>query len=78
MTRTEIDNALQWAGTACFMIMYCLMSFYPNLHPWNIVAGATGGALYLVWSLRVANKPQIITNLVGVTICLVGLYKAFG
>ena len=60
------------------MVMYCLMSFYPNMHPWNIVAGAMGGALYLVWSVRVANKPQIITNLVGVAICLVGLYKALG
>ena len=74
----KLNDMIQWAGTACFMVMYTLMSFYPNLHPWNIVAGCLGGGLYLVWSFRVANKPQMITNLVGVAICLVGLYKAFG
>jgi hypothetical protein len=34
--------------------------------------------LYMVWSLRVANKPQTVTNAVGIAICAVGLYKAFG
>ena len=74
----KLNDAIQWAGTACFMVMYTLMSFFPNAHPWNIVAGALGGGLYLVWSLRVANKPQVITNVVGVAICLVGLFKAWG
>jgi hypothetical protein len=31
-----------------------------------------------VWSLRVANKQQTIVNVTGVTITLVGLYKALG
>ena len=74
----NVNSVIQWAGTACFMVMYSLMSFFPNLHPWNIVAGAMGGALYLVWSLRVKNNPQMITNLVGIAICLVGLFKAWG
>ena len=74
----NLNNVIQWAGTACFMVMYSLMSFFPNLHPWNIVAGALGGTLYLVWSLRVKNSPQMITNLVGIAICAVGLFKAWG
>ena len=73
----KLNDIIQWAGTACFMVMYTLMSFYPNLHPWNIVAGFMGGALYMVWSLRVMNKPQMITNLVGIAICAVGLFKAW-
>ena len=74
----KLNELIQWAGTACFMVMYTLMSFYPDMHPWNIVAGCLGGALYLVWSFRVANKPQMITNLVGIAICAVGLFKAWG
>jgi hypothetical protein len=73
-----MNNGLQWAGTACFMVMYTLMSFFPELHPWNIVAGTMGGSLYLIWSLRVKNKPQIITNLVGISVCLAGLIRSFG
>ena len=76
MTRTEIDNALQWAGTACFLCMYTLMSY--NQYPWNIVAGVLGGALYLAWSIRTRNAPQTVTNAVSIAICLVGLYKAWG
>jgi hypothetical protein len=72
----KLNDAIQWAGTACFMVMYTLMSL--NMYPWNIVAGFLGGACYMVWSLRVANKPQMVTNAVGIAICLVGLYKAFG
>jgi hypothetical protein len=74
----KLNDIIQWVGTACFMVMYTLMSFFPNMHPWNIVAGCLGGGLYLVWSVRVVNKPQVITNVVGVAICLVGLFKAWG
>jgi hypothetical protein len=78
MTRTEIDNTLQWAGTACLLTMYVLMSFFPHLHPWNIVAGVLGGVFYLAWTVRVANKPQLIVNAVAITIGLAGLYNAWG
>jgi len=72
----KLNDAIQWAGTACFMIMYTFMSL--NMYPWNILAGFCGGALYLIWSLRVANKPQMVTNVVGIAICIVGLFKAWG
>jgi hypothetical protein len=78
MTRTEIDNILQWAGTACLLTMYVLMSFFPQLHPWNIVAGVCGGVLYLAWTIRVANKPQMLVNVVAIAIGLAGIYKAWG
>ena len=78
MTRREIDNTLQWAGTVCLLTMYVLMSFFPQLHPWNIVAGVCGGVLYLAWTVRVANKPQMIVNAVAIAIGLAGLFKAWG
>lgn len=76
--RLSLNEVLQWAGTVCLLTMYTLMSFYPHLHPWNIVAGVCGGACYLTWTIRVANKPQMIVNAVAITIGIAGLFKHFG
>jgi hypothetical protein len=54
------------------------MSFAPELHPYQILFGAIGGGFYLAWSFRVANKPQAVTNIIGLSICLIGLYKVWG
>ena len=74
----KLNDALQWAGTVCFMAMYTLMSFYPNLHPWNIVAGALGSTCYLAWTIRVANRPQMLVNSIGIAVCIAGLFKVWG
>jgi hypothetical protein len=58
--------------------MYTLMSFFPELHPWNIVAGVLGGLCFLTWTIRVRNTPQMIVNLVAITIGIAGLYRAIG
>ena len=76
--RLPFNEVLQWAGTACLLTMYVLMSFFPHLHPWNIVAGICGGACYLAWTVRVANKPQMIVNGVALAIGAAGLFKAWG
>lgn len=73
----NLDEALQWTGTACLLAMYALMSFYPDLHPWNIVAGICGGACYLTWTVRVANRPQMLVNIVAITIGAAGLLRAW-
>ena len=78
MSYKHVDNALQWTGTVCLLTMYVLMSFFPDLRPWNIVAGLCGGACYLAWTVRVRNKPQMLVNAVAITIGLAGLYKAWG
>ena len=78
MSYKHIDETLQWAGTVCLLAMYVLMSFFPHLHPYNIVAGVLGGACYLAWTMRVVNRPQMLVNAVAITIGLAGLYKAWG
>ena len=78
MSYRQTDDLLQWTGTACLLTMYVLMSFFPTLHPWNIVAGVLGGTCYLLWTVRVRNRPQLIVNAVAITIGLAGLYKAWG
>jgi len=72
-----INNTLQWVGTVCLLTMYVLMSFFPHLHPYNILAGVVGGMFYLAWTLRVRNKPQLLVNVVAITIGLAGLYKYY-
>ena len=72
-----VNASLQWLGTSALITMYVLMSFFPELHPWNIVAGCIGGILYFTWSLRTNNRPQIIVNLAGITVCVAGLFRAW-
>ncbi len=74
---SNINNVLQWAGTFFLLVMYMLMSFAPHLHPWNIAAGLMGGLCYLAWTIRVANKPQMIVNGVAIAIGAAGLYRAW-
>ena len=76
--RWQLNEVLQWAGTACFLVMYTVMSFFKEFHTVQLIAGCMGGSLFLVWSIRVANKQQTIVNVTGVAITLVGLYKALG
>lgn len=73
-----INHTLQWAGTTALITMYILMSFFPELYPWNIVAGCLGGILYFAWSFRVANRPQMIVNAAGILVCIAGLVRAWG
>jgi hypothetical protein len=73
----KFNDILQWLGTVCFMTMYTLMSYFPNMHPWNIVAGCLGSICYLAWTVRVANKPQMLVNVVGIAVCAGGLLKAW-
>jgi hypothetical protein len=58
--------------------MYMVMSFFKELHTLQLIAGCMGGASFLAWSIRVANKQQMIVNVAGVSITLVGLLKALG
>jgi hypothetical protein len=78
MNKETVNNILQWTGTAALMTMYVIMNFYPDLYPYNIIAGLTGGLSYFVWSYRVANKPQMIVNMAGILVCVGGLIKFFG
>ena len=72
-----INNTLQWAGTACLITMYIVMSFFPHMYPLNILMGLLGGLFYFTWCLRVRNRPQMIVNAAGIIVCCLGLVKAF-
>ena len=78
MTRTQIDNTLQWAGAVAIIAGHVLNSIGPAMYPYNIIVFAVGTVLFLMWALRVRNTPQAVVNVVALAIGLVGLYKAFG
>ena len=67
------NDVLQWAGTVCILVMYVLMNFFREfkLDP---VFGLLGGLCYALWAYRVANKPQLLVNVVAISVCIVGLY----
>ena len=71
-----LNNVLQWVG-ALFIITGHLLNAFA-VDGWNIAAFFIGTVAFLAWSLRVANKPQTVVNVVAITTCGLGLIRAFG
>jgi len=78
LTRTQIDEALQWTGAVAIIAGHVLNAIGPAVYPYNIAVFAVGTVAFLAWAIRVANKPQAVVNIVALAIGLVGLYKAVG
>jgi hypothetical protein len=78
MTRTQIDEALQWAGAVAIIAGHVLNAVGPSMYPWNIAVFAVGTVAFLAWACRVRNVPQAVVNVVALTIGLIGLYNAIG
>ncbi len=72
-----INSALQWTGTCFILLMYVLMNFFRELQL-DALAGLLGGLCYFAWTVRVANMPQMLVNVVAITVCSVGLFKVYG
>lgn len=73
----KINEVIQWTGTVFILIMYVIMSYYPQLHPWNIMMGLLGGLCYFTWTVRVKNYPQMLINAVAILLCVGGLVKHY-
>lgn len=73
-----LNEVLQWAGALLIVAGHVLNAMGPEAYPWNVVAFTLGTVFFLAWSLRVANKPQMMVNVVAIAIGAVGLFKAWG
>jgi len=73
-----LNEVLQWAGALLIVAGHVLNAMGPKAYPWNVVAFTLGTVFFLAWSLRVANKPQMMVNVVAIAIGAVGLFKAWG
>jgi hypothetical protein len=47
MTRTQIDNTLQWAGAVAIIAGHVLNSIGPAMYPYNIIVFAVGTVAFL-------------------------------
>ena len=74
----KTNETIQWLGTANILAMYVIMSYFPTLHPWNIVFGLLGGLCFFIWTVRVNNRPQMLINAVAILVCAGGLFRHFG
>lgn len=76
--KLEINEILQWTGAVFIIAGHSLNAVGPAAYPYNILAFFLGTVLFLAWTIRVANKPQMAVNLVALGLGLTGLVKAFG
>jgi hypothetical protein len=76
--KLEINEILQWTGAVFIIAGHSLNAVGPAAYPYNILAFFLGTILFMAWSVRVANKPQLLVNIVALAIGLTGLAKAFG
>jgi hypothetical protein len=74
----KLNDVLQWIGAAFLVAGHVLNAIGPSMYPWNILAFGLGTICFMVWSARVANKPQMVVNIVSITACAVGLFNAWG
>lgn len=72
------NEVLQWTGAFFITVGHVLNTSGSAYHKdiWNIAAFAIGTLLFLTWTIRVANKPQMAVNIAGLATMAVGLYKA--
>ena len=76
--KLDINEILQWGGAMFIVAGHSLNAMGPEAYPYNILTFFIGTILFLIWTVRVANKPQMFVNIVSVAIGLTGLVKAFG
>jgi predicted membrane metal-binding protein len=76
--KLEINEILQWTGAVFIIAGHSLNAVGPAAYPYNILAFFVGTILFMSWSIRVANKPQLLVNIVALALGLTGLAKAFG
>ena len=78
MSYRQTDEVLQWAGAVAIVAGHVLNAIGPSVYPYNIVTFAVGTVLFLIWAVRVRNRPQAMVNVVSLLIGIVGLFKAAG
>ena len=78
MLNINKDEVLQWTGAFFITAGHVLNTMGSAYHKdvWNIAAFAVGTLLFLTWTIRVANKPQMAVNVAALATMVVGLFRA--
>ena len=67
------NEVLQWVGAVFIILGHTLNAI--GADGWNILAFTLGTIAFLIWTVRVANKPQLTVNVVAITVCALGLWR---
>lgn len=80
MKNLNVNEVLQWTGAFFIGAGHVLNTLGSAYHRdfWNIAAFAVGTVLFFLWTVRVANKPQMAVNVVALATMAVGLFRAWG
>lgn len=70
------NEVLQWAGAVFIIAGHSLNAVGPAAYPWNILTFFIGTILFLAWTIRVRNRPQLLVNVVALGIGIAGLTRA--
>ena len=73
----KVDDILQWVGAVFIIIGHICNAIGPDAYPYNIVAFTIGTVMFLTWTIRVLNKPQMVVNIVALVTCAIGLVTAW-
>lgn len=76
--KQNVNEILQWTGAVFIIAGHALNAVGPAAYPWNILAFFVGTIAFLLWSIRVANKPQMLVNIVAISISGFGMFRAIG
>ncbi len=74
----KANELIQWVGTAFVLLMYLVMNVFPQHIVFIQLFGLLGAISFFVWTVRVKNYPQMVINVVAMTLCVVGLLRHFG
>lgn len=74
----KTNEIVQWVGTAFVLLMYLVMNVFPQHIVFIQLFGLLGAVSFFVWTVRVKNYPQMVINVVAMTLCVVGLLRHFG
>ena len=73
----KANDIIQWIGAVFIIIGHICNAMGPDAYPYNIVAFTLGTVMFLTWTIRVMNKPQMTVNIVAIVTCLIGLVNAW-
>jgi hypothetical protein len=76
--KTKFNETLQWVGAVWIIAGHSLNAAGPAVYPYNILAFFVGTIFFLYWTVRVANLPQMLVNIIAIAISGFGLFKAIG
>jgi hypothetical protein len=76
--KIHVNETIQWVGAVFIIAGHSLNAVGPAAYPWNIVTFFAGTVAFLIWTLRVCNRPQMLVNVVALGIGATGLIRAFG